>query len=109
MKQLIIRIGLGLAVLRVVGLLVAALFLGSIVKRAVETAGPKLTGTAVTLVSANLSLLSGSARRFAELNGAVVTAAAKVLAGEATQAAGESLKGVTDKAAKGLGDLLQKK
>jgi uncharacterized protein involved in outer membrane biogenesis len=60
MKKLILKLAIGLAALLVVGLIAAALFLGSIVRKGVETVGPKLTGTSVTLAGANLSLLSGS-------------------------------------------------
>ena len=60
MKKLILKIAIGLIVLLIVGVLAAAMFLGSIVKKGVETVGPKLTGTSVTLAGANLSLLSGS-------------------------------------------------
>ena len=60
MKKNLIRIGALLVVLVVVGVVLAAMFLGSIIKKGVETAGPAMTGTPVTLGGANLSLFSGT-------------------------------------------------
>lgn len=60
MKKILIGIVVGVAVLLVASLVVAALFLGSIIKKGVETVGPTLTKTEVKLDSANVGILSGS-------------------------------------------------
>jgi hypothetical protein len=59
MKKLILILGIPLALL-LVGAFVAAFFLGSIVTKGVNTFGPKITGTKVTLERAKISPLSGS-------------------------------------------------
>ena len=68
MKKLILRVVLVLLVLLVVVVGVSIYFLGSIVKKGVETVGPQITGTEVKLDNATLSLLSGSGK----LNGLLV-------------------------------------
>jgi uncharacterized protein involved in outer membrane biogenesis len=60
MKKQLIRGLIGVVVLLVVAVAVTALFLGSIVKKGIETIGPTLTKTEVKLDSASLSVLSGS-------------------------------------------------
>lgn len=60
MKKLILRVGLAIVILLVLGILIVAMYLGSIIKKGVETVGPTLTKTDVKLDSASLSLLSGS-------------------------------------------------
>lgn len=50
----------GLLVLLLVALLAASAFLGGIVQTAVNTAGPKITGTKVEVKSVRLSVFSGS-------------------------------------------------
>ena len=62
MKKLIIRVVVVLLVLLVVAVGASIYFLGSIVKKGVETVGPQITGTEIKLDSATLSLLSGSGR-----------------------------------------------
>src|SRR5881409_1074426 len=62
MKKLIIRGIVVLLVLLVVAVGVSIYFLGSIVKKGVETVGPQITGTEIKLDSATLSLLSGSGK-----------------------------------------------
>ena len=62
MKKLIIRGVVVLLVLLVVAVGVSIYFLGSIVKKGVETVGPQITGTEIKLDSATLSLLSGSGK-----------------------------------------------
>jgi len=62
MKKLIIRGVVLLLVLLVVAVGVSIYFLGSIVKKGVETVGPQITGTEIKLESATLSLLSGSGK-----------------------------------------------
>ena len=59
MKKKIIRIGLVLVVLLVVVVVAAAFFLGSIVKKGVETVGPTVTKVETKLDGATISLLSG--------------------------------------------------
>src|SRR5213079_2978694 len=62
MKKLIIRVVVVLLVLLVVAVGVSIYFLGSIVKKGVETVGPQITRTEIKLDSATLSLLSGSGK-----------------------------------------------
>lgn len=59
---------IALVVLVVVGLIIAGAFLGDIVKRGVETVGPKITQVSVKLDEVQLSLWTGSA----EVKGLVV-------------------------------------
>ncbi len=59
MKKNIIRLALVLVVLLLLVLVSVAYFLGSIVKRGVETVGPKVTKVELKLDGAILSLLSG--------------------------------------------------
>src|SRR5205807_2960899 len=68
MKKLIVRMVLVLVVLLIVAVGVSIYFLGSIVKKGVETVGPQITKTEIRLDSATLSLLSGSGK----LNGLFV-------------------------------------
>lgn len=60
MKKILIRVVIGVVVVVAVALVVVAMFLGSIVKKGVETVGPTLTKTDVKLGGASISLLSGS-------------------------------------------------
>ena len=50
-----------LVVLIIVGIIVASAFLGDIVKKGIETVGPKITKVSVKLDEAHLSLFTGSA------------------------------------------------
>lgn len=59
MKKIILRIGLALIILVVLGILAVSLFLDGAVKRGVETFGPKLTQVSVKLDKVSLSILSG--------------------------------------------------
>jgi hypothetical protein len=60
--KILLGIVIVLLVLIVVAAIIAAMSLDRIVKAGVETAGPKLTQTTVTLDAVNLSLLTGSAK-----------------------------------------------
>ncbi|HUL51384.1 MAG TPA: hypothetical protein VLU94_02245 [Candidatus Nitrosotalea sp.] len=60
MKKLIVRIVIVLVLLVIVAVGAGFFFLGSIIKKGVETVGPMVTKTDVKLDSANLLLLSGS-------------------------------------------------
>ncbi len=62
MKKLIIRIAVGLVVLVVISLVVVFFSLNSIVKKGVETVGPKLTKVEMRLGGVKLSPLSGNGR-----------------------------------------------
>src|SRR5262245_18686030 len=62
MKKLIVRFILVLVVLLIVAVGVSIYFLGSIVKKGVETVGPQITKTEIKLDGATLSLLSGSGK-----------------------------------------------
>src|SRR2546428_4039062 len=68
MKKLISRGVVVLLVLLLVAVGVSIYFLGSIIKKGVETVGPQITRTELKLDSATLSLLSGSGK----LNGLFV-------------------------------------
>lgn len=59
MKKLLLILGIPLALL-LIGAFVASFFLGSIVTKGINSFGPKITGTPVTLESAQISPLSGS-------------------------------------------------
>jgi uncharacterized protein involved in outer membrane biogenesis len=62
MKKILIRIVLGVAVLGIIAVICMALFINSIVKKGIETAGPKATQAPVTVESVSLSILSGSGK-----------------------------------------------
>ena len=62
MKKILLRTGIGLVILIVIGVLAVGLFLDGAVKRGVETFGPKLTGVDIKLDAVNLSLLSGGGK-----------------------------------------------
>ncbi|MET0262580.1 MAG: hypothetical protein ABW223_06765, partial [Rariglobus sp.] len=59
MKKFLIILG-SLLALVAIGLFIASFFLGSIVTKGVNTYGPRITGTTVTLDSATISPFSGS-------------------------------------------------
>ena len=61
-KKIIIRIGIGLVVLLIAAFLVVSLSLDGIVKRGIETIGPKLAKVSVKLDKVTLSILSGSGK-----------------------------------------------
>jgi uncharacterized protein involved in outer membrane biogenesis len=60
MKKILLRIGIGLVVVLILGILAVSFFLDGAVKKAVETLGPKLTKVDIQLKSVSLSMLSGS-------------------------------------------------
>ncbi len=60
-KKILLGVGLGLLVLIIVAVIVVGLFLGKIVKAGVNTVGPKLTQTTLTVDAVDVSLLTGSA------------------------------------------------
>jgi hypothetical protein len=62
MKKVIIRIGIALVIILVVAVVVVGLSLDGIVKRGVETVGPKLTKVDIKLNKVSLSILSGSGK-----------------------------------------------
>ena len=62
MKKLMIRAVIAVLVLLVLAVGLSIYFLGSIMKKGVETVGPQITGTEIKLDSATLSLLSGSGK-----------------------------------------------
>jgi len=62
MKKMIVRILIGLVVLLIAAVVIAGFSLDGIVKRAVETVGPKLTKVDIKLDKVGLSLFSGSGR-----------------------------------------------
>jgi uncharacterized protein involved in outer membrane biogenesis len=51
-----------LVVIALIGVIIASAFLGDIVKKGVETVGPKITKVSINLDEVHLSLLTGSAR-----------------------------------------------
>jgi len=60
-KKILLIMGIGLLVLIVVAVIAVGLFLGKIVKTGVNTVGPKITQTTLTVDTVDLSLLTGSA------------------------------------------------
>ncbi|MEI6074601.1 MAG: hypothetical protein WCS94_03450 [Verrucomicrobiota bacterium] len=60
-KKIIIGALLGVLLLIVIGVLVAGLFLGNIVKVGMETVGPKVTQTSLKVDSVSVAIFSGSA------------------------------------------------
>jgi uncharacterized protein involved in outer membrane biogenesis len=62
MKKIISTIVLALLAVIIIALIVVGVCLNRIIKTTVETYGPKMTQTTVTLDSVNLSLLTGSAK-----------------------------------------------
>ena len=61
-KKILLIAGIGLLVLIVVAVIVVGLFLGKIVKTGIETVGPKITQTTLTVDAVDVSLLTGSAK-----------------------------------------------
>ena len=59
MKKILLKVGIGLVILIILGVLAMSLFLDSAVKRGVETFGPRMTKTTVAVDNVSLSLLSG--------------------------------------------------
>lgn len=60
MKKTILRVAIVLVVLLVVAVAASFFFLGSIIKKGVETVGPQITKTEMRLDGASLSVFSGS-------------------------------------------------
>ena len=68
MKKILIRVGVGLAVLAILALVGVSLFLDRGIKHGIETFGPALTKVSITLEGVSLSILSGTG----SVNGLVV-------------------------------------
>jgi hypothetical protein len=62
MKKLFLSVVIGLAVLTIVVVIGVGLFLDAIVKKGMETVGPKITLVSIKVDAVNLSLLNGSAK-----------------------------------------------
>lgn len=62
LKKIILIAIVGLLAVAIIALIVVGLSLGTIVKTGVNTVGPKLTQTALTVDSVDVSLLTGSAK-----------------------------------------------
>jgi uncharacterized protein involved in outer membrane biogenesis len=60
MKKLIIRLAIVAVLLLIIAVILGVVFLGSIVKKGVETVGPQITKTELKLDGVSLSILSGS-------------------------------------------------
>ena len=60
MKKILIRTSIVLLILIVVAVLVVGMFLGNIVKAGMETVGPKVTQTTLTVGSVTVGILTGS-------------------------------------------------
>jgi hypothetical protein len=61
-KKILLGIAIALVVLIIVAVIVVGLFLGKIVKAGMETIGPKITQTTLTVDSVDVSMLTGSAK-----------------------------------------------
>ncbi len=59
-KKIIIGLGLAFVAVIVIGVLVVGFFLGNIVKLGMETVGPKVTQTSLTVSSVHVGILTGS-------------------------------------------------
>ena len=60
-KKILLGVSLGLLVVIVVAVLIVGLFLGNIVKLGMETIGPKVTKTSLTVSSVHVGIFTGSA------------------------------------------------
>jgi uncharacterized protein involved in outer membrane biogenesis len=60
-KKILLITGLGLLVLVVIGVITVGMFMGNIVKAGINTVGPKITQTTLTVDAVDVSMLSGSA------------------------------------------------
>jgi len=60
-KKILLGIGIGLVAIIVVTVIVVGFFLGDIVKAGMETVGPKVTQTSLTVGSVHVGILTGSA------------------------------------------------
>ena len=61
LKKLLLGAVIGLLAVIIIAVIVMGLFLGKIVKKGVNTVGPKITQTTLTVDTVDLSLLTGSA------------------------------------------------
>jgi len=61
-KKILLSIGIGLLVLIIIAVIVVGLFLGKIVKVGMETVGPKITQTTLTVDAVDVSMLTGSVK-----------------------------------------------
>jgi len=59
-KKILIGLGLGFVAVIVIGVIVVGLFLGNVVKLGMETVGPKVTQTTLTVSSVHVGILTGS-------------------------------------------------
>ena len=60
-KRILLITGLGLLVLIVIGVITVGMFMGNIVKAGINTVGPKITQTTLTVDAVDVSMLTGSA------------------------------------------------
>ena len=60
-KKILLGTGIGLLVIIFVGVIVVGFFLGDVVKVGMETIGPKVTQTTLTVSSVHVGILTGSA------------------------------------------------
>jgi uncharacterized protein involved in outer membrane biogenesis len=60
-KKILLGIGIGFVLMVVLVLVIAGFFMGNIVKAGMETVGPKVTQTTLTVGAVNVSPLTGSA------------------------------------------------
>lgn len=60
-KKILIGVGIGVVVVVVAIVVVVSFFLGGIIKAGMQTVGPKVTQTSLTVSSVNVSVLTGSA------------------------------------------------
>jgi len=60
-KKILLGIGIGLVVVIVAVVIIVGFFLGDVVKAGMETVGPKITQTTLTVSSIHIGILTGSA------------------------------------------------
>lgn len=60
-KKILLGLAIGVFVIIVAGVIIAGFFLGDVVKLGMETIGPKVTQTSLTVSSVHIGILTGSA------------------------------------------------
>ena len=59
-KKILLGLGISIVLVLVIGILVVGFFLGNVVKLGMETIGPKVTQTSLTVSSVHVGILTGS-------------------------------------------------
>ncbi len=59
-KKILLGLGIGVVLVVIIGVLVVGFFLGDVIKLGMETVGPKVTQTTLTVSSVHVGILTGS-------------------------------------------------